>query len=80
MKEFVVVDVDTDGEVESGVPFVDDLEVVELEEVSLLGIPHDYHSVDLGLEFDLFGLLVVHEPLGQSGLALPVLKKDESDH
>ena len=80
MKEFVVVDVDTDGEVESGVPFVDDLEVVELEEVSLLGIPHDDHSVDLSLEFDLFGLLVMHEPLGQSGLALPVLKKDESDH
>jgi hypothetical protein len=80
VQQFVVVDVDADGEVESGVPFVDDLEVVELHEVGLLGIPHHDHSMDLCLQLHLLGLLVVHEPLRQPGLALSVLEQDESDH
>lgn len=31
MKEFVVIDVDAEGEVETGIPFVDDFEVMELD-------------------------------------------------
>lgn len=63
-RKFVIVNVHTKDEIEASVPLVDDLKVFELEEVGLFGVPHNYHPVNLGLQFDLLVVVVVHVPFG----------------
>jgi hypothetical protein len=77
--ELVVIDIDAECEVEAGIPLVDDFVVAVLQEVGVLGVPHDDDPVHFRLDLDLFRLLVEDEPPGEPGLALSVLQQDEPD-
>jgi len=79
IEEVVVRDVDADAEVETRVTSVNYLEVPKLDEIRVLGVTHRDQGVDFLDEFLLlFGLEIV-VPLGQTGLAGPVLDQDELD-
>lgn len=80
ISQVVVAHVHADAEVEAGVAPVDDLEVSELHEIRVLGVPDSHHGVDLFDQFLLLVIVEVHVPLGQAGLAGSVLDEDEPNH
>jgi len=78
--KIVIIDVDTDAEVEAGIATVDNLEVSKLDKVCMLGISHRHNCMDFFDELLLFFVIKVHVPLCKPGLACPVLDHDKPDH
>lgn len=78
--QVVVANVDADAEVQARVPPVDDLEVTELHEVRVFGVPDSDDRVHLFDQLLFLVVVEVHVPLRQSRLAGPVLYQYEADH
>jgi len=78
--QVVIVDIHADAEVKTGIATIDNLEVSKFDKVGVLSIPHRHNCMDFFDKFLLLLVVKVHVPLGQPGLARPVLDHDEPDH
>ena len=63
--EVVIVDIDADAKVESGVSSVDDLEVSKFDKVRVFGISNGHNGVYLLDQLLLLLVVKVHVPFGQ---------------
>jgi len=64
VSQVVVIDINTNAEVESSVSSIDNLEVSKLNKVGMLGISNGDHSVDFFNQFLLLVIVKIHIPLG----------------
>jgi len=78
--KIVIIDVHTDAEVEAGIATVHNLEVSKLNKVGVFGISHSHNCMNFFYQLLLLFIVKVHVPLGQPGLARPVLDHHEPDH
>jgi len=94
IKEGIIVDIDTDAEVKSGIATINNLEVSELHKVCVFGIPHSHNfritirsvtvtkftCMNFLNKLLLLFIIKVHVPFSKSSLASPILNHHEPDH
>ncbi len=80
VRQLVVRHVHPQGKVQARVPPVNQLAALVLHKVGVLAVPAHNQLVHVRLQTKLFGFRGRrHVPLGQPGLALPVLEEEEAD-
>ena len=68
------------NEEHASIASINDLVASVLQEVCISGISSHYSPVDLRLDLELFHCIEGHIPLRQTGLTLPILEQDETNH
>lgn len=68
------------NEEHASIASINDLVASVLQEVCIPGISSHYSAVDLRLDLELFHCIEGHIPLRQTGLTLPILEQDETNH
>jgi hypothetical protein len=77
--QLIIRHVHAKAEEETRIPTIDDLVGAKLNKVGELGVTRRHQAMHFILNLPFVVLLNGHVPLGQTSLALPVLKEEEAD-